>query len=153
MQATNEKVVSIDYTLKDDQGRVLDTSEGKQPLSYLHGKGNIIPGLEQALEGKSPGETLDVSIPPTAAYGERSPELAQSVPRDRFPEGTDVQVGQQFQVQTPQGVRMVTVAQVDENAVTVDGNHPLAGQTLNFNVTVTDVREPTSQELENGRIG
>ncbi len=151
MQAEREKVVSIDYTLKDTNGNVLDTSDGREPLAYLHGAGNIIPGLEQALEGKSPGDTLEVTVPPEDAYGTRDPQLVQTVPREQFPADALPQVGQQFQVKTAGGPRVVTVAQVDDTAVTVDANHPLAGQPLNFDVTVTDIREATAEELQLGR--
>ncbi len=152
MQATNQKVVSIEYTLKDNQGNVLDTSNGRAPLSYLHGAGNIIPGLEKALDGKSPGETLEVLVPPKDAYGERNAALVMDVPREQFPEETPPQVGQQFQVETPEGARVVTVAKVDDAQVTIDANHPLAGRPLNFDVTVTDVRNATSEELQCGQV-
>ncbi len=148
MQATREKVVSIDYTLTDEQGNVLDSSDGREPLTYLHGKGQIIPGLERAIEGKEPGEQLQVTVPPQDAYGERNPELMQSVPREQFPEGTEPQVGQKFQVQSPTGARIVTVAEVADDAVVIDANHPLAGRALNFDVTVKEVREPSPEEQQ-----
>jgi FKBP-type peptidyl-prolyl cis-trans isomerase SlyD len=135
MQATKEKVVSINYTLTDDQGKVLDTSSGRGPLSYLHGAGNIIPGLENALEGKSVGDSLNVTVPPGEGYGERDPDLVQNVPRDRFPADANIEVGDQFQAQTPSGRQVVTVVDVQDDAVTVDANHPLAGQALHFDVT------------------
>jgi len=148
MQATSERVVSIEYTLTDESGNVLDSSEGRAPLSYLHGARRIIPGLERALDGKSPGDEFEVTVSPAEAYGERHPELVQSVPRERFPEGTVPSIGQQFQVQTETGPRVVTVAGVEENAVTLDGNHPLAGQPLNFAVKVVDVRAATPEEMQ-----
>ena len=146
MQATRERMVSIDYTLTDEQGNVLDTSDGREPLTYLHGTGQIIPGLERAIEGKEPGEQLHVTVPPQEAYGEHDPELMQSVPREQFPDGTVPQVGQKFQVQSPTGARIVTVAEVAEDAVVIDANHPLAGRALNFDVTVKDVREPSAAD-------
>jgi len=152
MQATKEKVVSIDYTLTDEQGSVIDTSSGRGPLAYLHGAGNIIPGLENALEGKSAGDTLTVTVPPDQAYGEHDPELVQAVPRDRFPAGSDVRVGTQFQAQTPVGQRIVTVVGVNNDEVTVDANHPLAGKPLTFDVTVVEVREATADELSHGHV-
>jgi FKBP-type peptidyl-prolyl cis-trans isomerase SlyD len=146
MQATREKMVSIDYTLTDEQGNVLDSSDGREPLTYLHGTGQIIPGLERAIEGKEPGAQLQVTVPPEDAYGDRNPELLQSVPREQFPEGTVPEIGQKFQVQSPSGARVVTVAEVGDDAVVIDANHPLAGHALNFDVTVKDVRDATGEE-------
>jgi len=150
MQATNEKVVSIDYTLKDDDGTVLDTSEGRGPLAYLHGASNIIPGLERELEGMEAGEEFEVTVPAEDAYGERNPELVQTIERSQFPEGSDPQVGQQFQAQTPAGSRTVTVVEVEGDSVTIDANHPLAGKPLNFKGQVVDVRDATDDELQHG---
>ena len=152
MQATKEKVVSIDYTLTDDRGNVLDSSRGRGPLSYLHGAGNIIPGLENALEGKSPGDTLSVSVPPAEGYGERDAALVQSVPRSQFPAGAQVQPGAQFQAQTPAGPRVITVVDADDNAVTVDANHPLAGVSLNFEVEIVEVRDAAEEEIRHGHV-
>lgn len=151
MEAVNQKVVSIDYTLKDSRGNVLDSSKGRTPLSYLHGAGNIIPGLEHALEGRSAGETLQVAVSPREGYGEHNPDLVKDVPRTEFPTDAIPEVGQRFQVQTPDGARVVTVAKVDNSRVTIDANHPLAGQALNFDVTVKDVRDATAEELQIGR--
>jgi FKBP-type peptidyl-prolyl cis-trans isomerase SlyD len=142
MQVASEKIVSIDYTLTDEQGNVLDTSNGRDPLSYVHGAGQIIPGLERALEGASPGESLHVTVQPQDAYGEHDPALVQAVPRDQFPDDSVPQIGQRFRVDMPTGPRIVTVSQVDEESVIIDANHPLAGHELNFDVTVKDVREP-----------
>ena len=153
MQATSEKIVSIDYTLTDEQGTLLDSSDGREPLSYVHGAGQIVPGLERALEGKSPGDSVQVTVPPQDAYGERSPDLLQTVPREQFPAGTVPEVGQQFQVQMPTGARLVTVANVDDDAVLIDANHPLAGHELNFDVTVKDVRDATAEEQQRGEAG
>lgn len=152
MQATAERVVSIDYTLTDDQGNVLDTSIGRSPLSYLHGAGNIIPGLERALEGKEAGASLEVTVAPEDGYGHHDPSLVQSVPRTQFPPGVVPSEGQQFQAQTGGGVRVVTVVDVNDDEVTVDANHPLAGQSLNFAVTVVEVREATAEELRHGHV-
>jgi len=152
MEAETNKVVSIDYTLTNDEGKVLDSSEGRGPLAYLHGAANIIPGLEKELEGKTAGTEFDVKIPASEAYGERVPDLVQPLPRSQFPEGSDPQVGQQFQAQTPSGPRAVTVVKVEDETVTIDGNHPLAGQPLNFKGKVVEVREATSEELEHGHV-
>jgi len=152
MQIAKDTVVAIDYTLKDDEGAVLDTSEGKEPLSYLHGSGNIIPGLEQALEGKAAGDELNVRVEPAQAYGERSDELQQAVPRDLFKGVEDLQPGMQFQAQGGEGgqAQVVTVVAVEGDQVTVDANHPMAGIALNFDVKVKDVRPATDEEREHG---
>ena len=152
MQIANEKVVYIHYTLTNQEGETLDSSAGRDPLGYLHGAGNIIPGLEKALEGKEAGEKLNVSVEPDQAYGERDEALIQQVPRSAF-EGVDsVEPGMQFQAQSPHGPMLVTVTQVESEEVTVDANHPLAGQTLTFDVEVTEVRNATEEELTHGHV-
>ncbi|MEX0375161.1 FKBP-type peptidyl-prolyl cis-trans isomerase [Spiribacter pallidus] len=152
MQIANNAVVAIDYTLRDTEGEVIDASPEGQPLQYLHGAGNIIPGLEKALEGREAGDDVDVSIPPEEAYGERDDRLQQDVPRSMF-EGVDnIEAGMRFQAQTQSGTQVVTVAAVSGDQVTVDANHPLAGQTLNFKVKVSDVREASDEEIEHGHV-
>lgn len=147
-----KKVVSINYTLKDDKGQVLDSSEGKDPLVYLHGSHNIIPGLEQALEGKQADDDLNVRVEPEEAYGVRDDSKVQSVPRDMFGD-QDVQVGAQYHAAGPDGESLVvTVVEADEQEVTVDGNHPLAGVALNFDVKVVEVRDATEEEIEHGHV-
>ena len=150
MTIAKDKVVSIDYTLKGNQGQVLDTSQGRQPLEYLHGAGNIIPGLEQALEGKNAGEELNVTIQPDQAYGTRDERLVQQVPRTNFQGAPNLQPGMQFQANTNMGPRLLTIVDVNPEQVTVDANHPLAGETLNFDVKVVDVRDATNEELQHG---
>lgn len=150
MHVAKDKVVTIDYTLTGAGGEVLDTSQGGEPLSYLHGAGAMIPGLETALEGKAAGEALKTSVPPDQAYGQKDPSLVQPVPRERFSGVPDIRPGMQFTAQGPSGSRVVTVVAVDDNNVTVDANHPLAGRTLNFDVTVVGVRDATSEELSHG---
>ena len=152
MQISANMVVSIDYTLTDDQGTVIDSSEGRGPLAYLHGMNNIIPGLENALEGKSKGDSLQVKVSPEEGYGERSEELTQAIPKQMFEGNDDIQVGMQFQTMTEQGPHVVTVTQIDDDTITVDGNHPLAGENLNFDVTVVDIREATAEELDHGHV-
>lgn len=152
MQVAKNTVVAIDYELTDDSGEILDSSEGQGPLSYLHGAGNIVPGLENALEGKSAGDQFQVSVPPEEAYGEKIGELVQVISRENFGEVPDLRVGMQFQVQTDQGYIVFTVTRIDGDAITIDGNHPLAGMALNFKVTVRDVREATDQEMAHGHI-
>ena len=150
MQIGKDKVVAIDYTLTGADGQVIDSSHGQEPLSYLHGAGNIVPGLERALEGKSAGDHVDATVEPDQGYGQKNPTLVQAVPRAQFPGVKDISVGQQFQAQTNHGPRVVTVVGVSPDAVTVDANHPLAGETLHFAVTVVDVRDATRQELDHG---
>jgi len=152
MKIAHEKVVSIHYTLKNDEGTVLDSSSGGHPLAYLHGFGNIIPGLESALEGKESGDTLSVTVEPGQGYGDRDERLVQAVPRSAFKGVEELAPGMQFQAQGPQGTRLVVVTQVAQDVVTVDANHPLAGQTLHFEVEISEVREATAEELEHGHV-
>ncbi|HEX7030418.1 MAG TPA: peptidylprolyl isomerase [Gammaproteobacteria bacterium] len=152
MQISANKVVSIHYTLKNDAGDVLDSSSGREPLAYLQGAGNIVPGLEKALEGKSAGETVNVSVAPEEGYGPRHDGLVQDVPREAFQGVEDIQPGMQFHAQGPQGPMVVTVVEAGDDAVKVDGNHPLAGETLHFDVEVTDVRDATDEEKEHGHV-
>ena len=153
MQIATNKVVSIDYTLTNDQGQVVDSSSGREPLAYLQGHHNIIFGLESALEGKSAGDNVKVTIPPADAYGERDESLRHAVPRKMFENAETVQVGMQFQTMSEQGAtQIVTVTGVDAEHVTVDANHPLAGETLTFDVTIVDVREATEEEVGHGHV-
>ena len=153
MLISRNKVVRFDYTLTDDSAQVLDSSEGGEPLTYLHGGGNIIPGLESALEGRRAGESLSVRVAAAEAYGERDDALVQSVPREMFEDSDSIQVGMQFQSGDPDGnTRIVTVVGTDAASVTVDGNHPLAGVPLNFAVTIVEVRDASSEELAHGHV-
>lgn len=152
MQITQDAVVSIHYTLTNDKGETLDSSAGGEPLAYLHGNGNLIPGLENALNGKQAGDKLSLKIAPADGYGEYNKALVQRVPRRSFRGVSDMRVGMQFQVQSDTGPRSVTVTQVAGDRVTVDGNHALAGQNLNFEVEVTEVRAATAEELSHGHV-
>jgi FKBP-type peptidyl-prolyl cis-trans isomerase SlyD len=153
MQITRNTVASIDYTLKDDAGQVIDTSEGRQPVTYLHGAGNLIPGLESALEGQSAGDTLAVDVSPNEAYGERDERLVQDVPRAAFAGIENVEPGMRFQATDSSGRnRAVTVTDVGDEKITVDANHPLAGKDLTFEVSVVEVREATAEEIESGEV-
>ncbi|SDI71203.1 FKBP-type peptidyl-prolyl cis-trans isomerase [Billgrantia gudaonensis] len=152
MQIAQNSVVAFHYTLTNDAGEVLDSSEGRDPLTYLHGAGNIIPGLEKELEGREAGDKLNVAVTPEEGYGEVQPQLVQEVPRDAFQGVEAVEPGMQFQAQTQGGPLMVTVTQVEGDTVTVDGNHPLAGQKLNFDVEIADVREASQEEVEHGHV-
>jgi len=150
MQIGKNAVVAIDYTLKDGEGEVIDTSEGRSPLAYLHGAGNIVPGLEKALEGKGEGENVQVTVPPEEGYGQRDESLIQAVPKKLFAETAEPEPGMQFQAQGPQGAQVLTVMKVEGDQVTVDANHPMAGRELNFDVSVVNVREATDEEKEHG---
>lgn len=152
MQAGENSVVLIHYTLTSDGGETLDSSAGREPLAYLHGFGNIIPGLENALVGKKAGEKLKVTIAAEDAYGVREEGLVQVVPRDAFGGAPDLEVGMQFQARTPEGIRVVTIVEVSGDEITLDGNHPLAGETLHFDVEVVEVRAATEEELQHGHV-
>ncbi|MGC6456705.1 MAG: FKBP-type peptidyl-prolyl cis-trans isomerase [Coraliomargaritaceae bacterium] len=152
MLISEDTVVSMDYTLKDDSGEVIDQSQPGQPLVYLHGHKNIIPGLESQLEGKTTGDAVEVRVAPMDGYGEVNPQLEQVVPRERFEGVHELSVGMQFQASTEQGPVSVRVTKVEGDSVTVDGNHPLAGQHLNFSVTIQNVREATQTEKDHGHV-
>lgn len=142
MTVEHNKTVLIDYTLTDENGSIIDTTKEQQPLSYVHGAGQLIPGLEKALEGKTAGNQIEVAIVPADAYGEYNQELFQEVPRSEFKGIDKIDVGMQFQTHNPQGhSQIVTVSKVTDEMVTIDSNHPLAGKTLHFDVTVVDVQE------------
>lgn len=151
MQIGKHKVVSIHYTLRDNDGNIIDSSDGAAPLTYIQGIGNLIPGMEEGLEGKIKGEKFDIKVSPEKGYGLRDDTMTQKVPRTAF--GTqDIQAGMQFQAQTGQGTQVVTVTEVGTDTITVDGNHPLAGIELHFAVEVMDIREATKDELEHGHV-
>lgn len=146
----NDTVVSIHYTLTNDQGEVLDKSDNA-PLAYLHGHHNIIPGLENALTGKTVGDKLTVTVQPEDGYGEYLAEAVQEVPRANFQGVKDISAGMQFQTQTEDGhIMLVTVKEVNDDVVIVDGNHPLAGVVLTFDVEITEVRAATADEIAHG---
>ncbi|MFP5507015.1 MAG: peptidylprolyl isomerase [Gammaproteobacteria bacterium] len=152
MQVAKHKVVTIEYTLTDDQGAVIDTSKGGEPLAYIQGMNNIIPGLENALSGKQAGDSLKVSVAPSEGYGERNDDMQQEVPREMFAGADDIQIGMQFHASNGEQMHIVTVVGVSDTHITVDGNHPLAGQNLNFDVTIVDVRDATAEEMEHGHV-
>ncbi|PIE47687.1 MAG: peptidylprolyl isomerase [Gammaproteobacteria bacterium] len=142
----------FNYTLKDDEGNVIDQSPEGQPLAYLHGHGNIIPGLEKQLEGKSAGETLTATVGPEEAYGQYQEQAIQQVPRENFQGVDNIEVGMQFQSEAGGQTMLVTVTDVTDKLVTVDANHPLAGKTLHFDVEITEVRAATEDEISHGHI-
>ena len=152
MTVTKDTVVTMDYRLTDEEGTVLDSSEGRGPLSYVHGAGTIIPGLESALEGQEPGSHVDAVVEPEEAYGERDEQRVVNLPRDRFQGVDSVEPGMQFQAQVDGQTQILTVQEAGDEEVTVDANHPLAGKKLNFSVDIREVREATEQEREQGQV-
>jgi FKBP-type peptidyl-prolyl cis-trans isomerase SlyD len=152
MSIARDRVVSIHYTLRGDGGEVIDASGEGEPLTYLHGHGNLIPGLERELAGKNSGDKVQVKIAPADGYGEYDQALVQRVPRRALKGIAQPKVGMRLQAQTAQGARAVTVTQLSGDMVTLDGNHPLAGKNLNFEVEVAAVRGATAEELSHGHV-
>ena len=152
MEIADRRVASFNYTLTNDAGEVLDSSEGREPLSYLHGKGNIVPGLENAMVGKKVGDKFKVDVKPEEGYGVHNPALVQVVPRDAFRGIDKLEPGMQFRAESDRGPMMVSVTKVAGDQVTVDGNHPLAGATLHFDIEVTEVRDASVEEVLHGHV-
>ena len=152
MEIAADRVVLIHYTLKDDAGAVLDSSAGGEPLAYIQGHGNLVAGLEKALEGKQDGSNVAVSVTPEEGYGKHDPHLIQRVPQRTLQSAGAIKKGMQFQARTDDGMRLFTVTAVIGDMVTLDGNHPLADKTLHFDVQVVGVREATTEELEHGHV-
>ena len=152
MQVADNMAVSIHYTLTNDEGEVLDSSIDDEALVYLHGTGNIISGLEKALYGKAVGDKFNVRLAPEDAYGEQSDEMIQVISREMFDGIDDVEVGMQFHADVSSGPGVVTVVSVDGDEITIDGNHPMAGMALTFDVEVIDVRPATAEETSHGHI-
>ena len=148
MQISKHKVAGIHYTLRDNDGNILDSSEGRDPLYYLHGEGNLIPGMENGLDGKSPGDKFQIKVAAEDGYGVRDPEMIQAVPKSAFG-GQPMEIGMQFQ--TNQG-QVVTVTEIGDEEVMIDANHPLAGQELNFDVEIIDVRDATTEEVTHKHV-
>lgn len=152
MQIESNSVVTLHYTLKDNEGNVIDQSEDGSFL-YLHGAMNIIPGLENALAGKSSGDEFSVKIPPEEGYGVKDAERIQEVPKEMFDTSDEIQVGVQFHAQSPDGgAVVVTVIEIKDDVVVIDGNHALAGMDLNFAVKIVDVREASEEEISHGHV-
>ena len=152
MIAAENTVVLMDYTVKDDEGNLIDTSSGQEPLAFILGMGNIIPGLEKAFVGKQKGDAFLVRVNPAEGYGERDESLVEVVPRAQFGGIKDLRVGMQLQAQTEDDLMVVTVVRITDSEVTVDANHPLAGKILNFDVKVVEVRSATKEELSHGHV-
>jgi FKBP-type peptidyl-prolyl cis-trans isomerase SlyD len=151
MKVAKDKAVTIEYTLTNENGEMLETSRGKEPLTYVQGTNSLIKGLEAALEGKSPKNVFTATIKPEDAYGEYRQDLLFKVPRDQFREIQGLEVGIPLRVQTPNGATVVIVAGIEDDHVMLDGNHPLAGMALTFDVEVLNVRNATEEELQNAQ--
>ncbi len=152
MTVINNKVVEIHYVLKDKDGELLDSSEGQKPLAYIHGIGNIIPGLEQKLEGKKIGDKVNAIIAPADGYGIREEKLVHKIPMSNFKDKSQVKLDAQFRVEMEDGPRIATITQIEEEEVTVDMNHPLAGEELHFDVEVMTIRDATEEEISHGHV-
>ena len=148
----DQKVVSLNFTVKDGEEQIIDSSEGGAPLVYLHGQKNIIPGLEAALEGKATGDEFDVTIEPAEAYGDYNEEILQVMPKEAFQGVETIEPGMVFTAQTQNGPVQLAVTKIEGEEVTVDPNHPLAGKTLNFTGSVIEVRDATEEELAHGHV-
>jgi FKBP-type peptidyl-prolyl cis-trans isomerase SlyD len=148
-----KRVVTLHYTLKDGAGKELDSSAGGEPLTYLHGSGQIVPGLEKALTGKRAGDKANVVVPPAEGYGERKGKGAQRVPRAAFAGIDEIEVGMAFDTEGDDGhSQTVWITAVEKDVVTIDLNHPLAGETLHFDVEIVAVRKATNEELSHGHV-
>lgn len=151
MKITDKCVAFMTYTLTDDDGTTIDSNVGGDPMPYLHGCNNIVPGLEKELAGLEKGSTVKVAVQPEDGYGPVIPEAIATFDKEAFGDIEDIQPGMQFQASGPEGqVQIITVKEILEDGILVDGNHPLAGQVLNFEVEITEVREATAEELEHG---
>jgi len=153
MKVSKDKVVLMHYTLKNDKGEVIDSSEGAEPLAFLQGHGNIIPGLEKALEGCKLGDKKEVSIEPEEAYGPLMKDAIQEIPRSALKGIEEVTMGMQLQSQDQDGNPfVVTVVKIEDDKITVDANHPLAGETLHFSVSIEEIRDANKEELSHGHV-
>lgn len=150
MQIAPDTVVAIHFSLSDQDGNPLESSRRDQPLTYLHGHGMLVPGLEKALLGRQSGDSFSVVLEPAEAYGEVDPSLRQSMPRSAFPVDASIEPGQHFHARTSQGISEVIVISVDTERVVIDGNHELAGKTLAFAIEVLTVRPATPDEIAHG---
>ncbi len=152
MTVAKDRVVTLDYNLKDADGELIDSSEGAEPLVYLHGNDNIIKGLEKHLEGKSSGDTVNCVVPAVEAYGERDESLVFKVTKAEFGPEASIEVGMQFEAHGEEGTQIVTVVGMEGEDITIDANHPLAGEELHFSVKVVEVREATGEELSHHHV-
>lgn len=152
MQITSGSVVVFDYTLTDDDKDIIDSSVGSEPLAYIQGEGQIVPGLEKAMEGKKAGDSFKISIPPEEAYGIHDPENISVVPADQIEGGEELEEGMQLHTEGEFGEQTVIITKIVGNEVTIDGNHPLAGMTLHFDIKIREVRPATDEERDHGHV-
>ena len=152
MNITSNTVVQMHYKLTNQDGMLLDSSEGREPLTYMHGKQMLIPGLENQLEGKAIGEKFTANVVAAEAYGDKSPEMIHVVPKENFSGDGELAAGLQIQIDTNQGTQMAIFTKVEGEDVTIDMNHPLAGMDLSFDVEIVDVREASKEEIEHGHV-
>ncbi len=148
MKIERDTTVNVEYTLKNKNGDILDSSQAMGPLEYIHGYGMIIPGLERALEGKEEGESFKKEVPPSEAYGEVVDDLIMETNRSQFPEGLELKTGMEFEAGNGQTTRVAVIKKIDGDNITVDMNHPLAGETLYFDVKVISVKKTSEEELQ-----
>jgi FKBP-type peptidyl-prolyl cis-trans isomerase SlyD len=152
VEAAKDRVVVMEYSLKDDKGNLIDSSEGQGPLAFIQGLGHIIPGLERIIEGKKAGDKFEAIIAAKDGYGEYNPQMIQKIPKSQFQDGEKLEEGMQFEVETEWGPALLTVTEIEGEEVTVDGNHPLAGVGLHFDIEIVEVREATEEELAHGHV-
>jgi FKBP-type peptidyl-prolyl cis-trans isomerase SlyD len=152
MQITPGSVVVFDYTLTDDDKDIIDSSVGSEPLAYIQGEGQIVPGLEKAMEGKKAGDSFKISLPPEDGYGVHDPENISVVPADQIEGGEELEEGMQLHTEGEFGEQTVIITKIVGNEVTIDGNHPLAGMTLHFDISIRDVRPATDEERDHGHV-
>lgn len=152
MKTAVDMVVAMHYTLTDDSGQVLDSSNKGEPLAYLHGHGNLIPGLEKALEGAETGFKSKITVPPSEGYGEKNPQAIFEEPRASFSPDMELTPGMQVYAEGEHGPITFTVVKLTDQSVTLDANHPLAGKTLHFDVEIVEVRKATQEELAHGHV-
>jgi len=153
MTIENNKVVTLEFTVKNaDTNEVIESSEGGDPLLYLHGHSNLVPGLEKELAGKQVGDKYDVTVSPEEGYGVRDESLVQEVPKEAFQGVENIEVGMAFTADGPQGPVVVEVTKIEGETVTIDANHPLADVTLGFSGEIKDIREASKEELDHGHV-
>jgi FKBP-type peptidyl-prolyl cis-trans isomerase SlyD len=152
MKISPGTVVLFDYTLRDDDKDIIDSSKGSEPLAYIQGEGQIVPGLEKEIEGRVAGDSFKISVPAEEGYGLHNPENISVVPLDQIDGGEELEEGMQLHTEGEFGEDTVIITKIEGNEVTIDGNHPLAGMTLHFEISVRDVRAATEEELEHGHV-
>lgn len=150
MKIENNKVVGIEYTLKDKSGKIMDSNEGQELLYFIQGQGNIVPGLEKAMAGKSSGDSFEVVVKAADGYGEYNEELIRRIPLDVVKHLKNLEIGGMLQAQGPDGVEVLTITDINDKELVLNGNHPMAGHDLYFNIRVGEIREATKDEMEHG---